>query len=153
MKTTLAIALAVALTMGVSSAAQAQGRSYLGPQLGYNFDYQAMVVGAQFSAPLGQHLEIYPSFNYYFVNPSTVWGVNLDLKYRLPMQRADWLYLGGGLNVTRSNSTTNARVNLIAGAESRRGTVHPFGEFRLTAGNGSTIQLVGGLNFMLSGGQ
>lgn len=153
MKTTLAVALAVGLTMGVSSAAQAQTRSYVGPQIGYNFDYEALVVGAQFGAPIGPYLEIYPSFNVFFVDPGSAWAVNLDLKYRMPMQGADWLYVGGGLNVTRTKVTvshTDANANLLAGIESRRGTVRPFGEFRLTVGHGSTVQLVGGLNFTLS---
>jgi len=154
MKNKLVIALAVGLALGVSTTAQAQGRSHIGPQVGYNFDYKAVVVGAQFSAPLAQHLEFYPSFNYYFMDAGLkVWSVNLDLKYRLPIEHADWLYLGGGLNVTRASagggSNTDANVNLLAGLESRAGNIHPFGEFRLTAGNGSTIQLVGGLNLTL----
>ncbi len=158
MKTKLAIALAVGLTMGVSGAAQAQGRSHLGPQIGYNFDYEALVIGAQFSAPIGTHLEFYPSFNYFFLDdPNSAWAVNFDLKYRLPIENADWLYVGGGLNVTRTefgaSDNTDARVNLIAGVETRTGTIHPFGEFRLTTGNGSTVQLVAGLNFTLSGHQ
>jgi hypothetical protein len=158
MKTTLAVALALGLSLGVSSAAQAQARSYLGPQIGYNIDYEALVVGVQFGAPLGPYLEFYPSFNIFFVDPGTVWAVNLDLKYRMPMQGADWLYLGGGLNVTRTKdypsaahgTSSDARANLIAGIESRRGTIRPFGEARLTVGHGSTVQLVGGLNFILS---
>jgi hypothetical protein len=139
--------------MGVSGAARAQAGSHLGPQIGYNFDYEALVLGAQYSAPLGPHLELYPSFNYFFVDVGSAWAVNLDLKYRLPVQNANWLYVGGGLNVTRnkagSYSHTDARANLIAGAETLTGTFHPFGEIRLTAGHGSTVQLVGGVNFSL----
>ena len=152
MKTQLAVALAICLALGASSAAQAQARSHFGPQLGYNFDYEAVVLGAQFSAPVGRHLEFYPSFNYFLVDAGTVWALNADLKYRLPIE-GDWLYLGGGLNVTRVEfggfSNTDAALNLIAGLESRVGNIHPFGEFRLTVADGSTAQLVGGLNFTL----
>lgn len=143
--------------MGVSGAAQAQARSHLGPQLGYNFDYEALVLGGQFSAPIGPRLEVYPSFNYFFVDVGSVWAINLDLKYRLPIENPNWLYVGGGLNVARAEaggvSDTDAAVNLIAGVETRTGNIHPFGEFRLTVGSGSTVQLVGGLNFTLSGHQ
>jgi hypothetical protein len=153
MKTKLVVALAVSLTLGVSGAAQAQARSHFGPQIGYNFDYEAVLLGAQFSAPIGRHLEFYPSFNYFFVNVGTVWALNADLKYRLPIENADWLYLGGGLNVTLTKfgslSNTDAGLNLIGGIESRSGNIHPFAEVRLTVGDGSTAQLAGGLNFTL----
>lgn len=153
MKITLTVALAAGLTVGVSNAAFAQGRSHIGVQAGYNFDYEAVVLGGQFSAPIAHHLEIYPSFNYFFVDVGSAFAGNLDLKYRLPIEHADFLYIGGGLNVTHvkvgSFTNTDVNVNLLAGIESRTGTVHPFGEFRLTAGNGSTVQLVGGLNFTI----
>lgn len=152
MKTQLAVVLAVSLALGASGAAQAQARSHLGPQVGYNFDYEAMVLGAQFSAPIGRHLEFYPSFNYFIVDVGTVWALNADLKYRLPIE-GDWLYLGSGLNLTMSEfggaSNTDAGLNLLAGIESRVGSVHPFGAFRLTVGDGSRAQLVAGLNFTL----
>lgn len=152
MKTQLVVALAVSLSLGVSSAAAAQARSHFGPQVGYNFDYEAVVLGAQFSAPIGRHLEFYPSFNYFLVDAGTVWALSADLKYRVPME-GEWLYLGGGLNFTRAEfggaSNTDTGLNLIAGIESRVGNIHPFGEFRLTVGDGSTAQLAGGLNFTL----
>jgi hypothetical protein len=154
MKTTLIIAAGVAVALGAASPAQAQQRSHFGPQIGYNFDYEALVIGAQFSAPLGPQLELYPSFNYFFLDAGSAFAVNLDVKYRLPMENPNWLYLGGGLNVTRisnGGSSTDAALNLILGIESRRGNVHPFGEFRATLGDGTLLQLVGGLNFTLRG--
>jgi hypothetical protein len=154
MKTKLVVAVAASLTLAVSSVAQSQERLHLGPQVGYNFDYEAVVIGAQFGAPIGRHLEFYPSVNFFLVDAGTVWALNADLKYRLPIEHADWLYLGGGLNVTHTEvsvfSNTDVALNLIGGVESRRGNIHPFGELRLTVGDGSTVQLVGGLNFTLS---
>lgn len=155
MKTKLAVVVAVSLTMGASGAAQAQARSHLGPQLGYNFDYEAVVLGGQFSAPIGENFEIYPSVNFFFVSPGTRVAFNLDVKYRVPMERAHWLYVGGGLNIMHwsyaGSSNNHAGVNLIAGIETRSGNMHPFGEFRLTAGRETTVQLVGGLNYTLGG--
>ena len=155
MKIKLILALAVSLTAGVNGAvqAQAQGRSHFGPQLGYNFDGEALVIGAQFSAPIGRHLEFYPSFNWFAVDAGTLLGFNADVKYRLPIQGADWLYVGGGLNISMFSfegfSNTDAGLNLIGGLESRSGNIHPFGELRLTVGDGSSAQIVGGLNFTL----
>lgn len=153
MKTKLIATLALSVMLGVVGAAHAQGRSHLGPQIGYNFDAEAVVIGAQFSAPIGRHLEFYPSFNYYLVDVGTLWAVNGDVKFRMPAEGVDWLYLGGGLNLTGfsfgGSSNTDVGFNLLAGIESRRGNVHPFGEFRLTVGDGSSAQLVGGLNFTL----
>jgi hypothetical protein len=152
MKTQLAVTTALILTLGVSSAASAQGRTHLGPQIGYNFDSEALVIGGQFSAPMATQLEAYPSLNVFLVDGASVWALNGDLKYRLPVE-GEWLYLGGGLNVTFSEfggvSSTDAGLNLIGGFESRIGNVHPFGEIRFTVGDGSSAQLVGGLNFTL----
>lgn len=153
MKIKLALALAGVLTAGLTGAVQAQGRSHFGPQIGYNFDYEALVIGAQFSAPIGTHLEFYPSFNYFAVDVGTAWALNGDVKYRVSIEGADWLYIGGGLNISMftfgGSSNTDAGLNLIAGIESRSGNIHPFGEFRFTVGDGSTAQVVGGLNFTL----
>jgi hypothetical protein len=153
MKTKLVVALAAVLTAGVSGAVQAQARSHFGPQIGYNFDYKELVIGAQFSAPVGRHLEFYPSFNYFAVNVGTAWALNADVKFRVPIEGADWLYVAGGLNISVFSytgfSNTNAGLNLIGGIESRSGNIHPFGEFRITVGDGSTAQVVGGLNFTL----
>ena len=154
MKTKVLLAVAASLTLGVSvaQAQAAQGRSHLGPQLGYNFDWEAVVIGGQFSTPIGTQLELYPSFNLFLVDGATVWALNGDVKYRLPLE-GEWLYLGGGLNVTVADfgggSDSNVGLNLIAGFESRKGNIHPFGELRFTLGDGSTAQLAGGLNFTL----
>jgi len=154
-RTSLALFLAASLTIVLSDTAAAQARSHIGPQIGYNFDYQAVVLGGQLSLRLGRHLELYPSFNYFFVDVGSLWAINVDLKYRLPIQNADFLYIGGGVNFTRDSyggtSNTDTRGNFIAGLESRRGNIHPFGEFLLTAGQGTTTQLVGGLNITLGG--
>ncbi len=150
----LAVLLVSGLAMGVTGTAQAQGRSHLGFQVGYNFDYEALVLGAQFSAPIGQHLEFYPSFNYFLVDQGSAWAVNADLKYRMPMESANWLYLGAGLNVLRAEaggaSNTDLGLNLIVGAETRTPNIHPFAELRVTVRDPSSVQLVAGLNFTLS---
>ena len=142
------------LTFAFAGAAQAQtSRFHLGPRLSYQFDLKKLGIGAQLSVPVVRHLEFYPSFDYFFVSNASFWNLNADLKYRIPSESIHWLYLGGGLNIARSGSNgvhaTRAGVNLFVGAESLKGWVHPFGEFRFTANHGSTGQIAVGLNFTL----
>ena len=146
--------MALALLPAVTQLAQAQTRRmHIGPHFGYDFKVEELVLGGQFSAPIATRLEFYPSFDWYFVDPGTLWAVNADLKYRVAHDQPNWLYLGGGLNVARrkvaSVGSTKAGFNLFAGAESLRGIIHPFGEARATLKDHSTFQIVAGLNITL----
>lgn len=145
--------LFAALVAGASGTAEAQtSRVHLGPRVAYNFDLEDFAIGAQLGVPIATRLEFYPSFDYYFVDPGSAWGLNADLKYRFAGESLDWLYVGGGLNFTgvdNGNDDTNVGLNLIGGVETLRGWVHPFGEFRATISDGSFIQLAVGLNFTL----
>jgi hypothetical protein len=147
---------ALVLASAFVGSAQAQSdRLHLGPRLSYQFDLEEFGVGAQFSAPIARHLEFYPSFDYFFVDNGSFWQLNADLKYSIVSEAINWLYLGGGLNLARrdtdtpNDARTRAGVNLFAGAESRRGRVHPFAEFRVVLRDGSAAQLAAGLNFTL----
>jgi len=148
------MAAALALGSGLTGALQAQtNRLHLGPRISYQFDLEDIGLGAQFSVPIARQLEFYPSFDYFFVGEGSFWQLNADLKWRVASESANWLYLGAGLNLARASSgpadDTQAGLNLFVGAESLRGRVHPFGEFRFTAKDGSTAQLAAGLNFTL----
>lgn len=149
-----AAALAALLLMGATATAQGQTRSmHIGPRFGYNFDIEQALVGVQFSAPVARHLEFYPSFDYYFVDAGSTWALNGDLKYRIGREQASWLYVGTGVNVTRTSfgnfHNSDVGLNLFGGIESLRGSVHPFAEVRATVGDGSTAQIMGGLNFTI----
>ncbi len=148
------IGTALGFASALAGTAQAQTtRFHFGPRISYQFDLEKIGVGVQFGAPIARHLEFYPSFDYFFVDVGSFWNVNADLKYRLASASANWFYLGGGLNIARSGNGTShdtqAGLNLFAGAESLKGQVHPFGEFRVTARHGSTAQIAAGLNFTL----
>lgn len=148
------IGTALALTLCTATALSAQThRAHIGPRIGYNFDADAVTLGGQLSLPIGRHLEFYPSADVHLVDEGSLYGVNLDLKYRLPARTARWLYVGGGLGIlsrsVNNNDHTDTGLNLMLGAESLRGRVHPFAEGRIFLSDGSTAQLVGGLNFTL----
>ena len=145
----------VLLGSALAGTAQAQtNRLHLGPRVSYQFDLEKLGVGAQFSAPIIQYLEFYPSVDYFFVSDGSFWSLNADLKYRIAAASVRWLYLGAGLNLARAGgggeSDTRAGLNAFAGAESLKGRIHPFGEFRFTAGDGSTAQISVGLNITLA---
>jgi hypothetical protein len=134
-------------------AAQAHGRLHLGPRIGYNFDAEALTLGAQLSVPVGRHLEFYPSVDYHDVDVGSLYSLNLDIKYRVPLQGTEWFYVGTGLGILNrsigDNDHSDAGLNLFLGAESRWGRVHPFAEGRATIADGSQVMLMGGLNFTL----
>lgn len=135
------------LLAAVQAPAAAQ-RSHIGFHAGYNFDIDEALVGGQILLPIAPRVELYPSIDYYFVDPSLL-GFNLDLKFRAP-GRASVLYFGGGLNFLRvSGGNTDTGGNLFAGLESRLGMTHPYFEGRLMLHDNSTFQLVGGLNLTL----
>jgi hypothetical protein len=146
------VALLLVLPAGVSAQ---EGRAHFGPRLSYNVDAEMFGVGAQLGVPVARQLEFYPSFDIFFPDRGSAWGINLDLKYRVSPAASNLLYLGGGVNMSGNkpeggNSNTRARANLLAGIESRRGPVHPFAELRAILGSGSTVQLAAGLNFTLA---
>jgi hypothetical protein len=148
------IVTALVLATVLAGVAEAQtNKFHLGPRISYHFDAEAVGLGAQFSAPLANHLEFYPSADYFFVDEGSLWSFNADLKYRLAAASIKRLYIGAGLNIAHfsldDESDTETGLNLFAGVESLKGRVHPFGEFRFMTSNGSTAQLAAGLNFTL----
>lgn len=153
---TFALAAVMGLAMTTTAHAQQNtyyARSHLGFHGAYNFDVEEAAIGAQATIPVGNMLEFYPSFDVYFVDPGSLWALNLDLKYRITGQNFNWLYIGGGMQVARASvngaSDSNVGLNLLAGVESRKGAVHPYAEFRGTFGDGSSAQVAVGLNFTL----
>jgi hypothetical protein len=148
------IAAVLVIASAIAGTAQAQtDRAHFGPRISYQFDLEELGLGVQLGVPLARHLEFYPSFDYFFVGDGSFWNLNADLKYRIANASANWLYLGGGLNIARSGNggshNTGAGLNLFVGAEPLTGRVHPFAEFRFIANDGSTGMIAAGLNFTL----
>jgi hypothetical protein len=139
--TTAALLLCAA---GVTRAA-AQ-RSHLGLHGGYNFDIEQGALGAQLSLPLSSSIELYPSFDYYFVSTGNYLGLNGDLKFHTPGAP---LYFGGGLNILNASGNSDMGVDLLGGFETRYGQTHPFIEGRVLFHDSSMFQLMFGLNITL----
>jgi len=156
----LRVALALLLVALAASPADAQRRarrraaatarpSY-GPHLGYNFDVDDLLIGGQLSWPMTPQLDLYPTFDYYFVSGGSLWALNFDVKYRPPTRYGAW-YVGGGLNWSHAssggNGTSDTGLNLLTGLEGRRGRSRPYVEAKIILGSGSSFQIVGGLNW------
>lgn len=124
----------------------------LGAHLGYNFDGDAALVGAQASFALAPSFDLYPSFDFYFVDPGSLWGLNVDVRYR-PPTRYGLFYFGGGVNYSRRSVNgvggSNTNLNILGGIEGRRRRATPYGELRLTVGDGSSFQIAGGVSWRL----
>jgi hypothetical protein len=147
-------AVLIALAATAPTAHAQTSRTHLGPRIGYNFDAEAVTIGGQLSFPIARRLEFYPSADVTLVDNGSMFGINIDVKYRMPSGGSmEWLYLGTGLGiVSRSvndNDNTDTGLNLFLGAESLKGRVHPFIEGRVLISDGSTAMLMGGLNFTL----
>lgn len=147
-------AAALTLALAATTAATAQtNRTHIGPRIGYNFDAEVATVGGQLSFPVGRYLEFYPSADIHLVDDGSLFGVNLDIKYRLPGANVRWMYIGTGLGILSRSvgdfDNTDTGLNVFLGAESLRGRVHPFVEGRVLIADGSMAQIVGGLNFTL----
>jgi hypothetical protein len=124
----------------------------LGAHLGYSFDAEAVLLGAQAMFPIAPRVDLYPSFDVYFVDVGSLWALNFDARYR-PRTRMGVFYFGGGLNYMRQSalglSGSDTQLNILGGFESRRAGAAPFGEARLTFGDASNFQIVGGVSFRL----
>jgi hypothetical protein len=150
----LKVATTAVFLCTLAGAAQAQtSRSHFGPRVSYQFDVEEVGLGVQLGLPVARHLEFYPSFDYFFVDPGSFWNLNGDIKYRLDGQQIRWLYVGTGLNIAHRSlgdaDNTDAGLNLFGGLESLSGRIHPFAEFRFTVSDNSAAMIAGGLNITL----
>jgi hypothetical protein len=152
----LRVALALLLVALVASPADAQrrarrraaavaGPSY-GPHIGYNFDVDDLLLGAQVSWPITPRVDLYPTFDLYMVDAGHLWALNLDLKFRPPTRSGAW-YVGGGVNFSDATGGSSTNLNVLTGLEGRRGRTRPYVEAKLILGDGSAFQIVGGLSW------
>ena len=149
----LVVLLLLALTASTADAQRRARRRAIvnsgptyGAHIGYNFDSDAFDVGAQASWPIMPTLELYPSFDYYFVSAGSAWALNFDLKYRPPTRYRSW-YVGGGLNYLKVTGGSDTHLNLLTGFEARRGRTRPYVEAKLAVGSTGFFQIVGGLSW------
>jgi hypothetical protein len=131
------------------------GRTYVGPRITYNFDFEEVAIGGQLGLPLTTALDFYPSLDIFLIDEGSLLGINADLKFRPGTVGMSPLYVGGGLNLSRRSindrSNTEPGLNLFGGLEARSGSVRPFVELRAILADQSMVQLSGGINFAVGG--
>jgi hypothetical protein len=146
-------AAAAALFIGLLAVPAHAQRAHIGPHGGFNSGDDNWLVGAQMLFPVARHVELYPSFDYYFENGATLMAFSGDVKLRFPVGGGTAPYFGGGINVLHSSngltSGTDTGWDLVFGLESRRGATHPYVEGRLLQHDASRFQLAAGLNITL----
>jgi hypothetical protein len=155
------VALASVLLTTVASAQKySQGdRPMLGPQAGFATNSLDLFIGAQFSYPVANQFDIYPSFDIFFPgNNVTVWGINAEGRYWPKLNMANsGLYVGGGLNITHSSvsvggfsaSATDAGLGLLGGWDFKTVSARPFAQLHIVIGNADRVEFGGGVNFKL----
>ncbi len=168
--------LAVVLTLLAAATASAQRRGressrgyfLFGPQLGYATNSVNVFVGGQFSMPVANKLDFYPSFDIFSPgNGVTVYDINAEGRY-WPRHSVTnpGLYIGGGLNVTSlyvggglkvsrkkvlgtTTSTTDAGLGLLGGWDFQTVSWRPFAQIHVVIGRADRVEFGGGVNFRL----
>ena len=162
------VALAsVLLTTAASAQRNSQGdRPLLGPQFGFATNSLDAFIGAQFSYPVANQFDIYPSFQYYFPSNSysalgvsfTVLDLNFEGRYWPKLNTANsGLYVGGGLNWTHASasvggvsaSSSDVGLGLLGGWDFKAVSWRPFAQLHIVIGNANRIEFGGGVNFKL----
>lgn len=169
-RATIATTAAILAALVMSSTAVAQvkatgfaqsNRPELGPQIGYGSDHTKFYIGAQFAYPIVNRLDIYPQFQYYFPGDNvTFWSFSGNVRYwpKLNIKNSG-LYAGGGLDITHGSvdvpgfgsvGNTDVGLSLLGGWQFyTQSKLFPFGQVRVIIGDGSRVELGGGINFRL----
>jgi len=165
--------VAVLLTVLAASTASAQrhearrsnGNFMFGPQLGFATNSLRFFIGGQFSKPLADQFDLYPSFDI-FTPPSSVrvWGINAEGRYWPKLGKASaGLYVGGGLSVTNlyiptvsgvirrkflgtTASTTDWGAGLLGGWDFKAVSWRPFVQVHAVFGKAERVEFAGGVN-------
>lgn len=143
----------VAALLLTSADVSAQASTHVGARLGYNFESDEAILGANLTVPISTRIEFYPSLELYVPDRGNKVGFNGDVRVFLPTRPSYNLYAGGGLGLVNRNldaiSNTDVGVNLLFGIESRIGRIHPLGEARLLLHDDTQLVLFAGVNFTL----
>ena len=135
------------------------GTLLLGPQLGFATNNLDFFIGGQFSLPVANQFDFYPSFDIFFPGSGvTVWGINAEGRYWPKLNMVNpGLYVGGGLSITHSSvtvggfsaSSTDAGLGLLGGWDFKAVSWRPFAQLHIVIGNANRVEFGGGVNFKL----
>ena len=136
-------------------AQDAPRRMHVGLRGGGNFEYEDAALGAHLTVPLGRYFDFYPSFDAYFPDRGSRFGLNADLKYRIPTRTAVKFYSGAGVGMIRREVSDvddhQWGANVLGGIEHQSSWIHPFLETRVMFYNQTSVGLAAGVNLTLGG--
>jgi len=155
-----AVMTAVASTSASAQAKEQGDRPLFGPHAEFATNDLDFGIGAQFSYPVANRFDIYPTFDYYFAGSNlTVISIDGAVRYwpKLNMKNAG-LYAGAGLNWSHvkvdppgpgSASNSEVGLSLLGGWMFKQVSLLPFGQIRIVIGDADRVEFGGGINFKL----
>jgi hypothetical protein len=156
LRSAIALVLACA-ALCCASPAHAE-RNTLGPHFGVNFDMEDALLGLEGRFDVGNVgssaiIQINPSFSYYFTENIDVFNFSLNVPFEFPINgTVARPFAAPGLGIWHFNngdSDTELSLNLIGGVLFALDPVEPFVQLRVSIGDGSTAELMGGVLFRL----
>lgn len=154
MKRLLIVPLFITLMLFTVDDASAQ--TSVGANIGYNLDAEELFAGGQLRLGLGGFpVIINPSVETYFIEDLTWLQIDINALYPFGVDNSTFTpYAGAGLGINyvdRENveGSTDAGLNLIAGATFGFSRLRPFAEARINIDDGTNVGIRGGVLFGL----
>jgi hypothetical protein len=159
MRNRWAFLMVLALTSVPAAAAQAE-RNTLGLHLGINFEGDdPLFLGPEGRfdvATISQRVivQLNPSMSYYFVDNVTLLNFSFNVPFEFVLENTVVRpMVGPGLGLYFADwdggSDTDLNLNILGGVLFHFEAVDPFVQLRLAIGDGSTVELMGGVLFVL----
>ena len=164
--------LLVALFVSAVPASAQLSNIGIGPRAGYDFDWESLFIGVDARAsvpslPVGFNV----TADYFFLEDVEGFGsdysqslfkITANAIYEIGIDNQVFTpYVGAGLAISRYSadvdtgfgnfdaSDTNVGLNILGGAYFGAGSLRPFAQLYLTAGDGSTVGIAGGVLFTI----
>ena len=147
-----------AIALGSADVVSAE-RSTLGPHFGVNFDNDDPFLGLEGRFDLGTVgssaiIQLNPSFSFYFTDgPWDLFNFSLNVPFEFLLEGSVVRpFAAPGLaiwHVNNGDSHTDLALNLIGGVLFALDPVEPFVQLRISIGDGSSAELMGGVLFRL----
>lgn len=144
------------LAMISLAARDASAQTSIGANVGYNLDAEEFFAGGQARLGLGGlPVIINPSIETYFVENLTWLQIDLNALYPFGVNNTTFTpYAGAGIGINyfkpeNLDGSTDAGLNLIAGATFGFSRLRPFAEARINFDDGTNVGIRGGVLFGL----
>jgi hypothetical protein len=130
-------------------------RNTLGPHFGINFDMEDAFLGLEGRFDVGNVgssaiIQINPSFSYYFREGDDAFNFSLNVPFEFPIDgTVARPFAAPGIAIWHGGSDTDVALNLIGGVLFALDPVEPFVQLRVSIGDGSSAELMGGVLFRL----